>query len=644
MNPVAARVAYGAIFMLLWPGLLAAWAIGLDQAAFVTWPVPLPIWLAVAGLAAGIILMASGMRALWVHGGGLPMNAFPPARLVERSAYRLFTHPIYAGHAIAIFCAAALLGSPAGFWVVAPFAALASVALVLGYEGRAITEKFGPRRRPALLALPPDDGGPAAWATRGAALALAWGPWAIAYALFSQAPAAQGAPELRFWFEFAWPRAAWWIWPYSAAYPFVAFCALALRTNREVRGFVVGIAIASIVGFASMLMLPAKAALLAPDGGGLLVALNRGLDADWLALPSFHVAWTLVATLIYTRRWPRWRFVAWSFAALVAASCIGTGSHALVDLVGGAALAALAVTHQRIAQASVRTAERIANSWTSWRLGPLRVIGHAPWTAAAAVTGMLAASLLAGPGHAPAFAMVGVGGLLGALLFGHLVEGRALSRPFGYFGFLFAGLAVLLALALIAPDRAAVTAAAIAVAAPLAQAIGRGRCLVQGCCHGSAGGGPFAIRVAHPMSRVSCVAHLRDVSVRPTQLISALANLAIAAMLLRLWWAQAPASLICGLYLILTGLARFAEEGLRGEPQTPCIGGLTLYQWLGVAIALVGIAISITPSPTVHAALRLDAAELSVALALGAIATLAMSVDWPDTKLPFSRLSPPSPT
>jgi prolipoprotein diacylglyceryltransferase len=64
--------------------------------------------------------------------------------------------------------------------------------------------------------------------------------------------------------------------------------------------------------------------------------------------------------------------------------------------------------------------------------------------------------------------------------------------------------------------------------------------------------------------------------VRATQLFSAFANLLIAAVLLRLWAAEAPASLICGLYLVLTGLARFAEEGTRGEPQTPVMAQLTL--------------------------------------------------------------------
>jgi prolipoprotein diacylglyceryltransferase len=157
-----------------------------------------------------------------------------------------------------------------------------------------------------------------------------------------------------------------------------------------------------------------------------------------------------------------------------------------------------------------------------------------------------------------------------------------------------------------------------AAAAPLAQAIGRGRCLVQGCCHGGPDAGRFAIRVENPMSRIACVAHLRGTPVGAIQLFSASVNVAIAAVLLRLWGAAAPAGLICGLYLVLTGLARFAEEGSRGEPQTPVLAGLTIYQWLSIAAFVAGAAVAMTPSTPVHP-----------------------SVDWPRTRLPMSLLAPP---
>jgi prolipoprotein diacylglyceryltransferase len=64
---------------------------------------------------------------------------------------------------------------------------------------------------------------------------------------------------------------------------------------------------------------------------------------------------------------------------------------------------------------------------------------------------------------------------------------------------------------------------------------------------------------------------------------SILWNVVIAFAVTRLWLIHAEFSVIVGLYLILTGLGRFVEEAYRGEPQTPIIGGLRLYQWIALS-------------------------------------------------------------
>jgi hypothetical protein len=376
-------------------------------------------------------------------------------------------------------------------------ATLAAVALVLGHEGRATHVVLGPRRNRALFSLPPGDEAAPSLATKCAAIVLAWGTWATAYAVLSRVPTPDGARELRFAFEFDLPLSSGWFWPYSLAYLLAALCPLALRSNADVRRFIIGVWTASVVGFGAMLIWPAKAAFLAGDAG-TLATLNRAFDADWLACPSFHVAWSLLAAHIYARRWPRLRLPAYAVGLVIVASCIGTGSHALIDVVIAVPLFILAATYDAAAQAVIRSGERIANSWRAWRIGPFRVISHASWTAAAAVVGTLSAAMLAGPGNAFPIALVVAAGLVGALLFGQLVEGRHLSRPFGYFGFLIGGIAMLAALTVLAGDTAVRLAAAVAAAAPLAQAIGRGRCLVQGCCHGGPHSGRFTIRSSTP--------------------------------------------------------------------------------------------------------------------------------------------------
>ena len=339
---------------------------------------------------------------------------------------------------------------------------------------------------------------------------------------------------------------------------------------------------------------------------------------------------------------PAWGAVIALPGLTIAVSAVGTGSHASIDVVAGLGLAAVAANHDILLHALVRRTEALANSWCAWRVGPLRVISHVGWTASAALVGTIGAAMLTGPGYAPQIGLVGAGGLVGALAVGRLLEGRHFARPFGYFGFLLGGLAVLAALATVVSVSATWRlAAALAAMAPLTQAIGRGRCLVQGCCHGREGRGRMAIRVVHPMSRTASVPHLCGTPVWPTQLISAGSNLVIVAVLLRLWALGAPAAFIGGLYLMLMGLTRFAEEGVRGEPQTPVWHRLSIYQWLSILAFLAGAVVTTISSEPVRLAPQLEPAAVWLALIAALVSALAMSVDWPDTKWPMSRLSAP---
>jgi prolipoprotein diacylglyceryltransferase len=114
------------------------------------------------------------------------------------------------------------------------------------------------------------------------------------------------------------------------------------------------------------------------------------------------------------------------------------------------------------------------------------------------------------------------------------------------------------------------------------QAIGRLRCLVNGCGHGSAAPRELGIRITHVRSRVTRLAKLSDVPIHPTQLYSILSNIFLGLVLLRLWHSGCPLSLICGVYGIGNGVSRFVEEAYRGEPQTLIVRGLHLYQWIAM--------------------------------------------------------------
>ena len=86
--------------------------------------------------------MGAGAWGLWVHGGGLPMNAFPPSRLVERGVYRYLSQPIYIGFVMVCAGTSIVAGSRAGLWVVTPLVAAGCAARVWGYERHDLRKRF----------------------------------------------------------------------------------------------------------------------------------------------------------------------------------------------------------------------------------------------------------------------------------------------------------------------------------------------------------------------------------------------------------------------------------------------------------------------------------------------------------------------
>ena len=246
-----------------------------------------------------------------------------------------------------------------------------------------------------------------------------------------------------------------------------------------------------------------------------------------------------------------------------------------------------------------------------------------------------------GPGAYGATFVLVLAGLIAGGAWGYWLEGgNKLARPFGYYGYLLGSVAGLAALAAIGWPRCGALAAAFATAAPVAQAIGRLRCVVQGCCHGRAVlATRFGIRVTQRYSRVTALGGLGGVAIHPTQLYSIVGNVVLAAVLLRLWAVEAPWTAIGGAYLALSSLARFVEEQYRGEPQTARRAGLAIYQWLAIGLFVAGLVTMGLPGAAVIAAGALSWTSVGVAAVCGALAALAMSVDFPSSRARLSRLT-----
>lgn len=638
------KVAYGCVFTVLLPLMFACWAWRLDRSEMAFWPIPFPFWMGVLMILAGFGMMLVAIHALWVKGKGLPMNAYPPPHYVASSIYAFLSHPIYVGFVCMVAGVSILLDSPAGFWVVVPIAALASMALVVGYEGPRLRERFGHAAiRSPLFGVPEANEKEASWTRRITACALALGPWAIFYSIFSLTPVPKGAIELRMAWEYGIPVVGWMIWPYSAAYPFAIMGPLLLRTNGELRRYLMAAWLATLLGFMLMLVVPGRATLLPlyEDGmSGWLVAANRALDADWLALPSFHVIWVVLAFYCFTSRFARLRMIWASATAIVGISCILTGSHAIADVFAGALLGALCWHHKMAWRWLLHGAEKLGNSWSAVQIGPVRIINHALWSAIAAAAGIEVVIWLTGTEFISRIMFVFVVALVAAGAWGYWLEGGSrLSRPFGYYGFLLGAVIAITILLIVDRPASEVLMASFACGAPLAQAIGRVRCLVQGCCHGRPVVGASGICVTHPESRVTALGHLNGISIHPTPLYSIIGNLFVFACLWRLWLVGAASTFIGGLYLVLSSLARFVEEGYRGEPQTARFFGLAVYQWLAVIFFVSGIAISmfggLPMNPVSSATMR----GVIASLVAGLIAAALMSMDLPHSHWRFSRLT-----
>jgi protein-S-isoprenylcysteine O-methyltransferase Ste14 len=641
------RFAYGALFLVVLPAGLLLWARAAEPV------VRLPAIRSVEGgaalLIAGLVLMIAGARDLIVRGGGLPMNAFPPPRLVRNGIYRWIRNPMYIGFGLVCAGASFAAGSAAGLWLVTPVTALASAALVQGYERHDLMRRFGnDALRPPLLSIPRDDTGTPTIAHRAATFLWVLIPWVIIF----YAVQALGRPPDAFGtmlpFERSWAVLPWTEIGYASDYLFIPLTVLLVQSRRDLRRFSMQGEIAIVIVTLAWLTIPVVASnrpFVATDAFGRLLAFEQAHSNGVAAYPAFHVLWALIAADAWSgnarssgRAW--WSWIGWTWAAIVTLSCITTSMHTVIE-VGVAILLFLPIRRYEATWASLRRlTEAIANSWKEWRFGPVRVINHAVWGAAAAGIGLLVAGSAAGHDRILAVIWIAICVLVGAGLWAQALEGSSkLLRPFGWYGGIVGGV-----VGAVTSRAAGVPIlpllASFAIAAPWIQILGRVRCLVQGCCHGGPAPHHVGIRYLHPRSRVTQLAKLAGVPIHATPLYSIAGNLIIGVMLIRLRVLGTPDSLIVGIYLILAAIARFVEESFRAEPQTPILAGLHSYQWIAVAQIVLGIVCTTRPSAAAAAGFTWPQAPLVWAAIVMALLTgFAMGVDFPGSNRRFSRLA-----
>lgn len=638
MRRTLGRIAYATVFVVILPLGLVLWARRLDDV--IDLPRLQSTMIGAALLTSGIALTVVAMATLWMRGGGLPASPYPPVRFVTTGPYRVLAHPIYVGTIIAALGAAVLAGSPAGLWVVTPVLAGAAAAWVLGFEGDLTKRHFGDHAAPLLHVAVESDAAPAL-SERLSAYVLVLLPWLVLYMAIEALGAPPDARSAYMSWERTLPVLAWTEAIYALAYPIVLLAPFVAHRRRDLRRFLLDGLWAMVVVMPVYLLVPLIVEPRPISSSGFwpsLLRLERAADNPVTAFPAYHVVWPLIALRAYVARWPRMKHAATVLALAIAVSCITTGMHAVADVVGGATAFVIVVYRVRVWSAMRSAAETIANAWGEWSAGPVRFLSHGVYAAIGGGLGVAIAVTLSGIRLLPWLLALAAAAIVGAAVWAQLVEGSSqLLRPYGYFGSVVGVVVVLIAAGTLGADVWLI-ATSFSIGATVTHALGRLRCLVQGCCHGAETSRAAGIVYTSPRSRVVRLGNLAGKAIHPTQLYSIVWMLLVGAALLRLWSVGAPLPFITGAYFVLTGLGRFVEEHHRGEPQTLSVGGLRLYQWLSIVFVVGGAALTTVrgaPAPSISG---FDGAAVAPLVLLSALIYVAYGVDFPRSNRRLSRL------
>jgi len=620
-NQLFGKFLYGITFLLVLPAGIWFWA--KYTAPIINLPVMESKILGTGLIIAGGLLLLWGMFALMHYGKGLPMNGYPPPVFVTKGPYRLFRHPIYWGFGMTMTGWFIYTGSHSGIWLVSPLTILGMAALVLGYEEIDLKQRFPDQKLITVLDLPEKSLKSPDIRDRFAAMVRI-----VLLLLFSnfliEKLVGNTSPFIQFPFDFYQPLQNRYL-PFLS-FIFVMTTPFILKRKDLLREW----ALSGVLAISFQLFI----ALLYPSFGAQYLPTQ---EQFLLTTPIFLILISLNAMF---RRSLKTAILAAVIASILVIILLANSRSGVLHFVSSILIFLLAANYIRIWIFLKRGSERIANSWKEWVFGKVRVINHGFYVGFGTFFGLLLAGTLAGKAYVWALLVFTVLVTIFAALWAQIIEGSAkLKRPFGYYGgvvgILFGSVAVW-AMGL----NGWVIIGVGSVVMPWVQAIGRLRCLVNGCCHGRPCNSIYiGIRYFHPRSRVCTISGLKGELIHPTQLYSILWLFFVGIFLFTLWNKSGISiPLIFGLYLILTSLGRFVEEAYRGEVQTPGVMGLHLYQWTAVISVIAGILMTL---------IRVEPAVFSpgfcwesvvVAGIGGFFIFFAMGVDFPYSNVRFSRL------
>ncbi len=624
------KILYALLFLVLVPLLLFFWAKNTEHV--VNYPAIKSISLGSIICIFGILLISWGMISLIKFGDGLPMNAFPPSKFVKQGPYLFISNPIYVGFILLMIGFFIAIGSASGLWLVTPITTLGIIALILGYENISLKKRFPNEKMTTHLDIPNKGSGNAHLREKISSFILAIslfliGNFIIIFLVGGTKPLFENSWNLDF--KIATLQEFYLGFLFVFSVPFI------VKSRNLLREWVIMVIIATILSVYIALLLPSIGAQY------LSINLEASNIYETLKLISINIPFylTLVSLKTYKKQFNKFALIFYLMAFLIGSIQLINSKSLILNLLSSLIIFFIVSNYLKIWIFFRYHSNRIANSWKEWVFGSIRIINHGFYVGFGSFIGILIAGVLAGKLFAWAILAFAIAVILFSAIWAQIIEGsEKLKRPYGYYGGL-VGIFFASFIVWLMGINVWVIIGVISVIMPWVQAIGRLRCLVNGCCHGSPVKNPtIGIRYTHFRSRVCGVSGLKGKLLHPTPLYAMLWLFFIGFILLSLWLNNYSYSFIFGMYLILTGLGRFVEEAYRGEIQTVIWNGLRLYQWTAISSILIGIGITMIHTEIIILDPGFNFEILLSAFIGGLITFIAMGVDFPNSNARFSRL------
>ncbi len=305
--------------------------------------------------------------------------------------WRLVAQPLLIGFCIFCIGASIATGSASGLWLVSPMVILCCAALVLS--------GVHPTTRPVMPMITEGGEGAPSRRERCALYLFLLVPWLALY----EAVLAIGVPPDAISgllpFERHLPVIEWSQIFYGSTYLMALTAPLFAKTRTDLRRFNVRGLWTMAVAYPLFVLVPLispKRAFVPNNVPGHLLRWEQSLDSSVAAFPSFHVIWSLLAAEVFAQRWPRLRWMFYGWAVMVGVSCVTTGQHSILDVLGGAGTVALVVCGPQLWRAACACLERIDRSCREWRFGPASVTSEGIYAGVCGLVAIWAAETLAG--------------------------------------------------------------------------------------------------------------------------------------------------------------------------------------------------------------------------------------------------------